>query len=120
MQRISLDKLSQLVTESRKRLGLTQEELGRMTEINRQMISRIEQGKYLPSLPQLNALVSQLNLDLQDLLEEDSSDQVFLAMMGSAETEEEKVGFQRMVSMMLCLRKHEMLRRAYRDEAINS
>lgn len=120
MQRISLDKLSKLVTESRKSLSLTQEELGRMTEINRQMISRIEQGKYLPSLPQLNALVSNLNLNFQDLLDEDSSDQVFLAMMGSAETDEEQVGFERMVSMMLCLRKHETLRRAYRDEAINS
>lgn len=118
MQRISLDKLSRLVTENRKNLDLTQEELGRMSEINRQMISRIEQGKYLPSLPQLNALMARLNLNFQDLLDEDSSEQVFLAMMGSAETDEEKVGFQRIVSMMLCLRKHETIRRAYRDEAI--
>ena len=55
--KISLEKLAKAVQEKRKVLGLTQDELGRITEINRLLIGRIESQKFLPSIPQLENLL---------------------------------------------------------------
>ena len=38
------------ITELRKKLGLTQEELATMTGVSRQTIISLEQGRYNPSL----------------------------------------------------------------------
>lgn len=51
-----------------------------------------------------------LNFSLIDI-EEQEEKKVFVAMMGSAETEEERAAFDQMISMMLCLRKHDRLRK---------
>lgn len=39
------------ITDSRKRLGLTQEELAKRCDVSRQTIIAIEQGRFNPSLP---------------------------------------------------------------------
>ena len=39
------------ITESRKRLGLTQEQLAEKCDVSRQTIIAIEQGRFHPSLP---------------------------------------------------------------------
>jgi len=115
MKKISLEKLSQLVIENRKRLGLTQEDLGDITGINRQLIGRIESMKFLPSLMQLEVLLNKLNIEFNSIVEEETADDIFLAMKGAAITPEEKQGVEKMISMMLCLRKHEVLRRKLYD-----
>lgn len=112
---ISLEKLGKVVYDKRTELGLSQEELGKRTGINRQMISRIESKKFLPSLSQLNTILNTLNIDFNDLLEEQSSGNVFLAMKGEAQTEEETKGFEKMISMMLCYRKHQRIRSVFND-----
>lgn len=113
MRQISLDRLSTIVEQKRNALGWTQDQLGEKTSINRLMIGRIESGKYLPSLPQLNVLLKELGIDFVDILDDNEPEDVFLAMLGETKTAEEKAGFEKMISMMLCLRKHDRLRRAF-------
>lgn len=112
MKKISFDKLSKLVIQKRNELNLTQSELGEKTRINRQLIGRIEGGKFIPSITQLEALLDQLNINFDDIIDDKVEEDVFLAMRGKAESDEEKEGLDKMISMMLCLRKHKNLRRA--------
>jgi transcriptional regulator with XRE-family HTH domain len=111
MKQISLEKLGSIVESKRKELGLSQEELGDMTNIHRQTIGRIELKRHLPSLPQLNSLLKSLEINFEEIIEERTNQDVFLAMLGETKTEVEKAGFKKMISMMLCLRKHDRLRR---------
>ncbi|CAM3232544.1 helix-turn-helix transcriptional regulator [Filibacter tadaridae] len=115
MKKISSDKLGRLIIDKREELGLTQEELGEKTEINRQIIGRIENRKHIPSISQLNSIMSVLNFDLNDITEEQEEKSVFVAMMGNAETSNEKEWLEEMVSMMLCLRKHTRIRTSIND-----
>ncbi|MGE7219635.1 helix-turn-helix transcriptional regulator [Priestia koreensis] len=109
-KQISLDKLGEIVYKKRLEQDLSQEALGEKTDINRQMISRIEGKKYLPSLPQLNKILEVLDIEFNDLLEDKSNGDIFLAMKGEAQTEAEKNGFEKMITMMLCYRKHQRIR----------
>jgi transcriptional regulator with XRE-family HTH domain len=108
---ISKEKLAYSVESKRKKLDLSQEELGLQTGINRNTIGRIESGKFLPSIEQLNQLLDRLNLDFKDIVEEKKDQDIFLAMMGEAKTDQEKEWFEKMTSMILCIRKHHRLRR---------
>ncbi|MGG5252410.1 helix-turn-helix transcriptional regulator [Neobacillus sp. SM06] len=107
MNRISVELLANKVKE--KRGERTQGEIETITGINRQIIGRIENGKHIPSVPQLNALLNTLGIDFHEIIESKEKS-VFAAMMGEAKTEAEKEGFEKMISMMLCLRKYERLR----------
>jgi transcriptional regulator with XRE-family HTH domain len=107
---ISTEILGELVRSKRIQYGYSQEVLEEKTSINRQMIGRIELGKHIPSIQQLNQLLSVLNITFDEITVEDKPS-VFVAMMGEAKTEQEKEGFERMVSMMLCLRKYHRLGR---------
>ncbi|MFH0423001.1 nucleotide sugar dehydrogenase [Streptococcus sp. A11] len=59
--------LSEVVLEKRKNKGLSQQGLADVTSINRAMISRIEKGNYLPSIPQIERLAQVLEFDLASL-----------------------------------------------------
>ena len=113
MKKIDLDKLSLLVSQRRKQKKITQDELGELTGINRQVIGRIELGKTVPSLSQLQQLLDVLEIDFNSILEDEQVEDVFMAMKGEARDDEEKKGLETMISMMLCLRKHDKLRRVY-------
>ncbi|WP_214482957.1 helix-turn-helix transcriptional regulator [Bacillus sp. SM2101] len=106
-QQISVTRLAEMVQVHRGER--TQENIANLTGINRQVIGRIESGKHIPSVPQLNILLEVLDINFSDILEE-KEQSVFVAMMGEAKTEEEKEGFEKMISMMLCLRKYERLK----------
>lgn len=112
-KKISIDLLASVIGTKRKGLNLTQEDLGNKTGINRQIIGRIETKKHMPSLEQLNNLLDFLEIEFEEIVEEKSENEIFLAMMGEAKTIEEQEWFEKMISMMLCIRKHERLRRAY-------
>lgn len=66
MNTISYSKLSELISEKRKQKNLSQNALSNLTGINRTMISRIENGDYIPSLEQLNNLISTLEFDITE------------------------------------------------------
>ena len=59
--------LSKIVLDGRKQNSWSQQELADKTGINRAMISRIEQGDYIPSIPQLESLSQALEFDLASL-----------------------------------------------------
>lgn len=66
MNTISYPKLSKLISKKRKQKNLSQNDLSNLTGINRTMISRIENGDYIPSLEQLNNLISTLEFDITE------------------------------------------------------
>lgn len=63
----SIEKLKSTVLENRKQSGYSQQELANATDINRAMISRIEKGDYIPSIPQLEKLAQVLDIDVFSL-----------------------------------------------------
>ncbi|HFU3843570.1 TPA: nucleotide sugar dehydrogenase [Streptococcus suis] len=63
----SVEKFKSIILKNRKQLGYSQQELANATSINRAMISRIEKGDYLPSIPQLERLAQVLDFDLASL-----------------------------------------------------
>lgn len=111
MKKISTELLASTVESKRQELKLTKEKLGDLTGINRLQIAKIEDQKFIPSLPQLEKLAEVLDFSISSLFTEETKEDVFLALRGSAKTEEEKHGVEKMISMMLCLRKHELLRK---------
>ncbi|WP_163102283.1 helix-turn-helix domain-containing protein [Peribacillus alkalitolerans] len=61
-----LDKkiLGKLIQEKRKELGITQNQLSHVTELSRNYISDIENGRYTPSVDSLSKIAIYLKLDL--------------------------------------------------------
>ncbi|WP_105111153.1 nucleotide sugar dehydrogenase [Streptococcus suis] len=63
----TIEGFKNIVLRKRKELGWSQQELADKTGINRAMISRIEKGDYIPSIPQLERLAQVLEFDLASL-----------------------------------------------------
>ena len=110
MNKIDINKLSDLVKIKWKEKDLTQSKLEDLTGINRQIIGRIELGQFIPSINQLEVLLENLNIDFNDIIEDNSEQNVLLAMRGKSESPEETEALDNMISMMLCLKKHDILR----------
>lgn len=115
MNKIDLNKLAQMIQEKRKDKGFSQDKLGELTGINRQVIGRIELGKSVPSIQQLDVVLDILEIDFESIVKVNDEKDVFIAMRGEARTEEERIGLEKMISMMLCLKKHDRLRSIYND-----
>ena len=64
MKTLSTKKLAETVRNLRESKGLTKEELGNLTGINRIMIGRIEKEAFTPSIVQFEALSNILDFDL--------------------------------------------------------
>lgn len=67
MKKLSLNRLAEIIINSRKAKQLTQAELSNATGINRSLISRIEQQDFIPSIEQLEALGDVLDFDITTL-----------------------------------------------------
>ncbi len=78
----SLAIISGKIREYRNRKNLTQAELSKATGINRATIGRIENGVFMPSVEQLQALAKALDLDITTL---------FAAQQASPEAPEKKL-----------------------------
>ena len=63
MKKFSKTILAQTLRQQRKQQGLTQEDVAKITGINRALIGRAENGKFIPSLEQLQALAEVLQFD---------------------------------------------------------
>jgi len=64
MTESQLEHIGKTLRESRRAKGLTQAELGRLTEIDRQTVSDIERGKFTGSLRTLLRYLRFANLEL--------------------------------------------------------
>ena len=71
MKTFSKTVLSRLLRQQRREKGLTQDEVARRTGINRALIGRAENGKFIPSLEQLQALAEALDFDPTLIFAED-------------------------------------------------
>ncbi|WP_044917247.1 helix-turn-helix transcriptional regulator [Butyrivibrio sp. WCE2006] len=115
MKRLSLEKMANVIRESRTAMGITQDELSKKTGINRQMIGRMEQNKYIPSILQLEELANALKFDITSLFE-DSEPAVYTAFRKSEMSLEEQAGVDHMFEMMRAAKQQILLRKALRHE----
>ena len=67
MKKFSIKKLTTLIKEKREKLNISQDKLSKLTKINRAMLSKIENGKYTPSIEQLESLAKSLEFDIDDV-----------------------------------------------------
>lgn len=111
MKRLSQDKLVETVKKLRKEKGLSQEQVSNETGINRQMIGRLENKEYLPSIAQLEKLSNILGFEITDLFEE-REPLVYTAFRSSSMSEEEQTGVDRMFEMMMASKQQLLLRKA--------
>ena len=68
MRHFSQALLAKAVVDSRKKKGISQEELSKATGINRTMIGRIERQDYMPTIRQLESLIDVLGIDYDSIL----------------------------------------------------
>ena len=108
--------LAHMVTELRKKKGLTQEQLGAQTFLNRVMVGRIERERFIPSVVQLQALSAVLGFDLSEVFVEREEEPSHFALHRESLSEQEREGLDRLLSMMVTLRQQLMLRKAFEHE----
>lgn len=115
MKRLSQEKLVETVIRLRKQKKYTQEQLGKETGINRQMIGRLENWEYMPSVGQLENLAEILGFDIPDLYVENEPI-MYTAFRSSSMSPEEKEGVDRMFEMMMASKQQLLLRKAMKRE----
>ena len=67
MKRISIDLLSKIVKDKRNSLNMTQIELSKKVDMNRAMVSKLENKEYMPSIEQIEKLGEVLGFDYDDI-----------------------------------------------------
>ena len=72
MKKINPKLLSKIIKTNREKYNISQVEVASATGINRAMISKIESGKYMPSIDQLEALEETLKFSIDEILTDDS------------------------------------------------
>ena len=115
MKRLSIDKMVETVKTLRKEKGLSQEQVSKETGINRHMIGRLENKKYIPSIEQLEILSELLGFEITDCFEE-REPLVYTAFRSSSMSEEEQRGVNRMLEMMMASKQQLLLRKAMTNE----
>jgi len=115
MKRLSQEKMIEIVKQLRKSKGLTQEQLSDETGINRQMIGRLENREYMPSIPQLEKLAEVLGFSIPDLYIENEP-MIYTAYRSSSMSEEERIGAEHMFEMMMVSKQQLLLRKAMLNE----
>ena len=119
MKTLSTAKLAETLKSKREEKGLTQEELCKLTGINRVMIGRIEHENFIPSIAQLEALSNALGFEITDIFIEKEKTNSFIALRSEALSENEKEGVDKLFTMMLALRQQILLRSKFENEVIN-
>lgn len=119
MKTLSVKKLAETVTKLRESKGLTKEELGNSTGINRIMIGRIERENFTPSIVQFEALADVLGFEITDMFVETEKSNSFIALRSEALSENEREGVEKLFNMMLSLRQQVLLRRKFENESIS-
>ena len=115
MKRLSQEKMIEMVKELRKAKDLTQEQLSSVTGMNRQMIGRLENREYMPSIPQLEKLAEVLGFNIPDLYVENEP-MIYTAFRSSSMSEEEREGVDHMFEMMMASKQQLLLRKAMLNE----
>lgn len=117
MKVLSTGLLADMVVTHREQKGYTQEELGKLTGINRIMIGRIEREDYMPSISQLEELSRVLNFDILSLFVEKEKRNSFVALRSEDLSDTEQEGVDKLFEMMLSLRQQIFLRSKFENES---
>ena len=115
MKRLSQEKMVEIVKQLRKTKDLTQEQLSVETGMNRQMIGRLENREYIPSISQLEKLAEVLGFNIPDLYVENEP-MVYTAYRSSGMSTEEREGVDHMFEMMMVSKQQLLLRKAMLNE----
>ena len=115
MKRMSQEKMVAIVKQLRKTKNLTQEQLSVETGINRQMIGRLENSEYMPSISQLEKLAEILGFDITELYVENEP-MIYTAYRSSSMSKEEKEGVDHIFEMMMASKQQLLLRKAMLNE----
>lgn len=116
MKRLSLPALAEIIKNQRNIKNITQEQLCEQTGINRNMIGRIERMDYIPTIPQLEKLAEVLFFNLDSLFVDENKPTVYTAFRGSHMTQEEKMGTNQLMDMMVAAKQQIILRKALNHE----
>ncbi len=76
MTKLSTAALAKAVEARRKALKLSQQQLAKMTGINRALLSRLESGHFVPSVDQLLLLSDVLGFEVKEVLEKPEAERV--------------------------------------------
>ena len=115
MKRMSQEKMVAIVKQLRKTKNLTQEQLSVETGINRQMIGRLENSEYMPSISQLEKLAEILGFGITELYVENEP-MIYTAYRSSSMSKEEKEGVDHIFEMMMASKQQLLLRKAMLNE----
>lgn len=115
MEIISTNMLADLVFKKRKEKKMSQKLLSEKTDINRALISRLENDEYVPSLKQLEALSDILEFNIKDLFIERDTNNSFIALKSEVLNEYEKKGVEKLFSMMLTLKQQIQIRKTFEN-----
>lgn len=118
MKTLSTKKLAESVRTLREAKGLTKEELGNLTGINRIMIGRIEREDFTPSIVQYQTLANVLGFDPTEMFVEVEKEPTnsFVTLQSEALSASEKEGVEKLFTMMLALRQQIKLRSSFEHE----
>lgn len=116
MKTLSMTRLAELVKSNRAKKDYNQENLSKLTGINRALISRIEREDFIPSIHQIESLADVLSFDIADLLIEKKNKSTFVALRSETLNEDEREGVDKLFTMMLSLRQQILLRSKYENE----
>lgn len=94
---------------------MSQNSLAEKTEINRALISRLENDEYIPSIKQLEALSKTLDFDISELFVERTKNNSFIALKSKVLNETEKQGVDKLFSMMLTLKQQIQIRNTFEN-----
>lgn len=119
MKKLSIAKLAKTVKLKREEKGLTQEDLSKLTGINRIMIGRIERQNFIPSILQFESLANILDFEITDMFIEKEENDSFIALRSETLSEYEKEGVEKLFTMMLALRQQILLRSKSENESFN-
>lgn len=117
MKTLSSKKLAETVKTLRESKGYTKEELGNLTNINRIMIGRIEKQDFVHSIIQFEALSNVLGFDLTEMFVEKEQTNSFIALRSETLSDSEKMGAEKLFTMMLSLRQQIKLRSSFENES---
>jgi len=116
MKTLSMIKLAEIVKSKRVEKDYNQENLGKLTGINRALISRIEREDFVPSIHQIESLADILSFDLTDLIVEKKNTSTFVALRSETLSDDEREGVDKLFTMMLSLRQQILLRSKFENE----
>ena len=119
MKKLCATKLAEIIKAKREEKGLSKEQLGDLTGINRIMIGRIERQNFIPSITQMEALSNILEFDITDVFVEKQETNSFIALRSEALSKSEREGVDKLFKMMITLRKQILLRSKYENESLS-